>query len=208
MAQPFQFDPSYKHPFSMIVSGTSGSGKTVFTMSLLSGDTEVGVSPPVERVYWFYGEWQDKYAHAPSNFTFIPGLPSNLDEHIGGDRSETKAVVFDDLMLEGGDSVVVAEAFTQKRHHHNLSVIFITQNVYVQGKQMRNIHNNAQYLVFFRNPRDQQQFARVVSQLEYGRSAPKEVVQAYQDAVTKPFGHLAVDLHDENPITSSTDREP
>ena len=199
MTKSFDFDPSYKHPFSMIVSGTSGSGKTVFTMGLLSGDTEVGVCPEIDRVYWFYGEWQEKYATAPKHFTFIPGLPANLEEHIGEDRSETKVVVFDDLMLEASDSVMVAEAFTQKRHHHNLSVILITQNVYVQGKQMRNIHNNAQYLVFFKNPRDQQQFSRVVSQLEYGRTSSKEVVKSYQDAVSVPYGHLTVDLHGETP---------
>lgn len=200
MVNPFDFDPSYKHPFSMIVSGTSGSGKTVFTMDLLSGNTEVGVSPPVERVYWYYGEWQEKYNAAPPHFTFIPGLPSDLDEQLGTNRSETKAVVFDDLMQEGSDSVVVAEAFTQKRHHHNLSVVFITQNIYNQGKQMRNININAQYLVFFNNPRDQQQFARVVSQLEYGTNASsKEVVKAYQSAVGQRYGHFTVDLHGSTP---------
>ena len=59
----------------MIVSGTSGSGKTVFTMGLLSGDSEVGVSPSIDHVYWFYVEWQEKVRLCAQAFYVHPRAP-------------------------------------------------------------------------------------------------------------------------------------
>ena len=190
------FDPAFKHPFTMVVSGTSGTGKTWFTMQVLQTSTD----PPIDRVYWFYGEWQDAYANAPPNFTFLPGLPKDLDEYVGDNPSQNKAVVLDDLMNQAAGSRTVGEAFTQKRHHHNISVVFITQNTYVQGKQMRNIRMNTMYDVFFSNPRDTQQFARVASQVEYGSGRTQDLVDAYKDATSQPHGHFLIDFHPDTPI--------
>ena len=51
-----EFDTRFKHPFSMIVAGSSGSGKTVFTKQVLrSADVEF------EKMFWFYSEWQEGY---------------------------------------------------------------------------------------------------------------------------------------------------
>ena len=63
-------------------------------------------------------------------------------------------MVFDDMMMQCASSELIAQAFTQKRHHQNLSVILILQNVYYQGKVVRNVHLNTEYVVLFPNPRD------------------------------------------------------
>ena len=195
MPTTVEFDTAYKHPFSMVVSGTSGTGKTWFTMKVLQNATK----PSIDKVYWFYGEWQDAYVNAPSNFTFVPGLPKKLDDYLDETSTGNKAVVFDDLMNQAAGSLMVGETFTQKRHHYNLSVVFITQNTYVQGKQMRKIHMNTMYNVFFSNPRDTQQFARIVSQVEYRSGHCKELVKAYREATSEPHGHLLIDFHPDTP---------
>ena len=46
-----------------------------------------------------------------------------------------KMIVLDDLMHECSSSNMLSETFTRKRHHHNLSVIIVLQNLYSKGMQ-------------------------------------------------------------------------
>ena len=43
---------------------------------------------------------------------------------------------------------------------YNVSVVYLTQNVFDKNKYARTISLNAHYLVLFKNPRDASQFAR------------------------------------------------
>ena len=71
-----EFDTRFKHPFSMIVAGSSGSGKTVFTKQVLhSADVEF------ERIFWFYSEWQDGYQDC-AGVKFVSGMPTSLDAYL------------------------------------------------------------------------------------------------------------------------------
>ena len=141
-----EFDTRFKHHWSMIVSGPSSSGKTVFTKQILNKSVK-----QFEKIYWFYSEWQDGYKDCPG-ISFVSGMPSSLDAYL--EINGPKAMVFDDMMMQCANSELIAQAFTQKRHHQNLSVILILQNLYCQGKVMRNVHLNTEYVVLFRNPRE------------------------------------------------------
>ena len=129
----------------MIVSGPSSSGKTVFTKQVLNKSDK-----QFEKIYWFYSEWQDGYKDCPG-ISFVSGMPSSLDAYL--ELNGPKAMVFDDMMMQCANSELIAQAFTQKRHHQNLSVILILQNLYCQGKVMRNVHLNTEYVVLFREIR-------------------------------------------------------
>ena len=180
-----EFDTRFKHPFSMIVAGSSGSGKTVFTKQVLhSADVEF------ERIFWFYSEWQDGYQDC-AGVKFVSDMPTSLDAYLES-TGGPKLVVFDDMMTQCANSEMIAQAFTQKRHHHNVSVVLILQNLYCQGRVMRNVHLNTEYVVLFRNPRDKSQFGHFARQLEPKRS--KDLVDAYVDATSRPYSHLLVDL--------------
>jgi len=48
-------------------------------------------------------------------------------------------IVIDDLMNELASDVKLGNSFTKRCHHMNINVIFISQNLFQQGKQMRNI---------------------------------------------------------------------
>ena len=80
--------------------------------------------------------------------------------------------------------------FTQLSHHNNLSVIYLNQNLYYQGKCARTLNLNTAYTVLMRNPRNAQQVALLGRQLGMGKTLEK----AYKDATSKPFGYLIVDL--------------
>jgi len=99
-------------------------------------------------------------------------------------------LVLDDLMSETNDDV--ASLFTKGSHHRNVSVMFLTQNLFYKNRHMRTISLNCQYMILFKNPRDAGQFS-VLAQQMYP-SGFKFAEEAYQDATERPFGYLFVDL--------------
>ena len=101
-----EFDTRFKHPWSMIVSGPSSSGKTVFTKQVLNKSDK-----QFEKIYWFYSEWQDGYKDCPG-ISFVSGMPSSLDAYL--ELNGPKAMVFDDMMMQCANSELIAQAFTQK----------------------------------------------------------------------------------------------
>ena len=185
-----EFDTRFQHPFSMIIAGSSGSGKTYFTKLLMDR-----VSVTFEKIFWFYTEWQDAYRDC-DHIDFIAGMPTSFDEYLDV-TDGPKAMIFDDLMVKCASSELVAQAFTQKRHHQNVSVVLIMQNLYCQGSVMRNIHLNTEYIVLFRNPRNKSQFGHFARQIE-----PKKYINlldSYIDATSRPFSHLLVDMKPHTP---------
>ena len=87
-------------------------------------------------------------------------------------------LILDDLMAEADDSI--ANVFTKISHHRNVSVIFLTQNLFHKNKHMRTISLNAHYLVLFKNPRDVEQFATLARQM-YAKNW-QFAVEAFRDA--------------------------
>ena len=58
-------------------------------------------------------------------------------------------VILDDLMLNARKEYLTS-LFTKKSHHRNLSVIFLTQNLF--QKKIKVARNNAQYIILMRAP--------------------------------------------------------
>ena len=87
--------------------------------------------------------------------------------------------------------------FTEGAHHRNLSVICLLQNIFYKAKETRTMSLNCQYLVAFKNPRDIQQFSILARQM-YGTNW-KKFLEVYREAVSKPDGHLLIDLKQDTP---------
>ena len=62
----------------------------------------------------------------------VPGMPESLDKYLDADSS-VKAMMFDNLMSACVNNNIIADAFTKKRHHRNVSVILLVQNLFCQG---------------------------------------------------------------------------
>ena len=58
-------------------------------------------------------------------------------------------------MTEAKCDLRIVDLFTKGCHHRNVSILYLTQNVFPQGKACRDISLNTQYLVLFNNS-DQQ----------------------------------------------------
>jgi len=99
-------------------------------------------------------------------------------------------LIIDDLMHESGDSV--SKIFTRDSYHKNISVVFITQNLFYGSKQNRTMSLNTHYLVLFKNPRDLTQIRNLASQMHPGKT--KFLVDAYREATSQPFSYLLIEL--------------
>ena len=151
-------DPRWQHPFTCIVAGPTGCGKTTFVARLLRNASAM-IDPPPERVTWYYSECQKAYENLADipNMRLEEGLPTSFDN---GKRG---LVVLDDLMAETDSRVT--NLFTKKSHHSDTSVIYLVQNLFSKNKESRTISLNAQYMIVFKNPRDSSQLANLARQM-------------------------------------------
>jgi hypothetical protein len=173
-----------KHPFTCIVAGPSGSGKTVFTTRLIE-NAKILIEPAPERILWCYGVYQT-FFNDVKNVEFHEGLP-NLEVFDGRQRT---LLILDDLMHETDDRV--SQIFTRVSHHKNVSVLYLTQNLFYGSKQNRTMSLNSHYLVLFKNARDATQISHLAGQMYPGKS--KFMIESYRDATSNPFSYLLVDL--------------
>ena len=180
---------------SMNISGCSNSGKTTWVFKLLKHLNGMYVENPPKHVLYCYGVYQPLFNEMETvvpNLTFHEGLPSsNTLEELTTDKQH-KMVILDDLMDQVTQSHDMELLFTRGCHHKNLSVIFINQNLYQQGKSARTIALNTQYLVLFRNMRDASQIAHMSRQIFPGHS--NILTEIYQDCTKKPYSYLVIDM--------------
>lgn len=181
-------DPRWKHPFSAIVAGPSGCGKSHFVMKFIDHIKDM-CDVKFENIYWHYSEWQPGYD--ANNVIFKEGIP-NMEDFNG---SKANLVIIDDLMRESDGRVV--DLFTKGCHHRNISVFFITQNLFHQGKGQRDISLNAHYIVCFKNPRDKAQIRHLAQQVHPENS--KFIQEAFSDATREAHGYLLLDMKQSTP---------
>ena len=123
---------------------------------------------------------------------FVKGIPPDLEHDSYFDVNKRNLIVFDDQMVDAGGDKRIVNLFTRGSHHRNLSVIYIVQNLFHQGKGSRSISLNSHYLVLFKNPRDKLQIVTSAKQMYPGQT--HSFIQRYEEAVQRPFGYLLVDL--------------
>ena len=94
-------------------------------------------------------------------------------------------MVLDDLMREGSDDHRVLDLLTRDSHHRGINVIFMTQDMFLKGKNAKTISRNAHYIIAFKNPRDQLG-VRILTQQAFPQEF-KDVLNVYRDATERPY---------------------
>ena len=188
---------TFKHPFTCLVTGVSGCGKTEFIMQLLN-EMDVIISPQVHKVFWVYGTYHQRLQDAQEIFPNLR-LSSSLEQAFKHAEEEIKPslMIIDDCMQSGGKSDQMADLFTKGSHHKNISVVFVLQNLFHRGRTMRDIHMNTHYMVLFKSPRDRAQVNHLARQIFPGET--KYFMEAFNDATKDPFGYLIIDLKPATP---------
>ena len=190
---PSGYDPDHfmpwAHPFTSVIAGPTGSGKSMFVRRFVHNIKHM-MMPIPDRILWCYGEYQTLYGTV-EGVEFQQGLP-DLDAL---DSGEKHLIIVDDLMDETDQRI--ASLFTKKSHHRNISVMYIVQNLFHQGKYHRTISLNAHYMVVFKNPRDVSQIMALAQQMYPKRT--KFFLEAYAAATARPHGYLLIDMKQDTP---------
>lgn len=170
-------------PATIVLSGTTSSGKSTWIEQFLKEDM-FDITP--SKVFYCYGVYQKKF-ETISNVDFIHGLPESFDSFYGPAHN---LLIIDDLQDEVASNKSVEQLFTRESHHRNLSVVYINQNLFYQGKHSRTIALNTHYTILFRNPRANSQLRILRSQ-----TGLKHLEEAYSDVMKHDqFGYLVIDL--------------
>jgi hypothetical protein len=182
-------DPRWKHPFTCVVAGPTGCGKTTFVLDLVKRPSLM-ITPPPARVIWVYDDYQEGFKELAGRVTFT----RNLEDIEDLPKEVPHLVVIDDQMTEAGGNKILG-LFTKGSHHKNLSIIYIVQNLFDKAKQHRTISLNTHYLIVFKNPRDNSQIEHLARQVFPGHS--HLVLKAFRDATSHPFGYLLFDFRQD-----------
>lgn len=175
------------HPFTGIVCGPTGCGKTRFCFRLVKYREDI-IEPSPQRIVWCYGIYQEAFKDL-RNVEFQEGMP-DISQF---DKRHRTLLVIDDLMTEVSDKTT--ELFTRGSHHMNISILFLTQNLFAGNKQNRTISLNTHYFCIFKNPRDRTQIGVLARQMF--PTNWRYMMEAFADATEKPYSYLFVDLKPE-----------
>jgi hypothetical protein len=182
--------PRIHHPFRMLVAGASGTGKTTFVREFLRDYRKTtDISSNRLKVFFYHGQDQALFREPIAPDVSVTYMRGYSDIH---ETEKPDIVVIDDLMSEMGDDTRLSSLFTKGSHHLGISVIFLTQNLFHKGKEMRTVSLNAQIVVAMNNPRDRMQLLMLGRQMFPGKS--KFFSEVLSVALSDPFSHLIIDL--------------
>lgn len=174
------------NPFSLLVAGSSQTGKSVWVAELLRKSDRLYSRPPGPVVY-FYREWQELF-DGMEGVEFRKGIAKMEDFRLLAGKNAT--VVMDDLMHQVGAET--AELFTVGSSRYGVNVIFISQNMFDKNPHFRTISLNCKYICVRKNPRDTssiQYFARQVTPTNTAF-----LTKVYRDVTrAKPFSYIFFD---------------
>ena len=181
------------------IVGPNGAGKTLFACRLLS--SKKAFPFPIKEIHWHSGikegeagetlERLKKLKQVHFNFAFPKGWMDKPQKH--------DAIVIDDLFEEANkEATTFNQLFTKVARHREVTVLFLTQNLFHQGGKHRTRNINTHYLVLFKNPRDKTVIDYIARQA-YPNNR-KFLMNAYHDATDdKPHGYLFLDFTQQCP---------
>ena len=190
------FDARLKHPFCLLVCGSSMTGKTTFVLNLIDKSEEL-INPKPNKIIWFYGaETKATSKLRDYDITTVRGIPDSFEKYLSSEKSN-HLLVIDDLMTESVNNKKVTELITRQCHHRNASVILLLQDFFYEGTQRKTFLRNAHYLVLFPSPLDMSYIYGIANKIMPGKV--KTFLNIFQTATREPYSYLFLDGKPETP---------
>lgn len=197
------FDVRFRNPCNILVSASTGSGKTTLVKNLLSLRSQIFTEDP-EKIFLFYNNDQpiydemlregliDQKIDATSNFPTLDYLTTLVAPFKKGRGS---LIVFDDIISDLTDDFI--KIICNLGHHEKTVIILLTQNLFFKHKVFRTISLNMHYMFLMTNERDKQQIGNLGRQV--CPTNPNYLVNVYQAAASRAYEYLLLDFRvDQN----------
>ena len=167
------YDARLKTKSTITIAGPSQSGKTTLVEKMVTMK-DVLFNESFSAVIWFC-------AYPPKNkidgVKYSVGLPLNKFN----DLPPNSLVILDDFMSELSQSNDLTMLMTKAVHHLPLTLIYITQNMFQRGKDVKTRRMNTNYLIMY--PNDM-----------------KFLSSVFTDVTTKePFSYILIDCQQDTP---------
>ena len=184
-----KIDVSVKWPFKWCLVGSSGSGKTNFSLQVIRHAHRLFDQVPT-KIIIVYKEYQEIYNQFNDH---IPTDLFNEDEvdfeEITKENKENLLIICDDLYYSKKINEV-AEHFLIKGRHRNTSWLVLTQSIF-NHPALKNISRNSSHITLFKSVRLNEPHI-FFSQL---RPRTSKVLQdIYSKATEKSYSYLDIDL--------------
>ena len=132
------YDPRLVWPYSLLLCGPTGCGKTTWIVELLRNHEELCSHTP-KKLIWIYGVEQPDLFETirkiwfPRQCEFINGFPEDLLTRLEQTSDRGSLCIFDDVMNEVSSNSMVSKLFTRGRRHLGCSLVLMLQNVFPKG---------------------------------------------------------------------------
>ena len=130
----------FRHKFSLLVVGSTQSGKTYFVQQILKHNRIVYEEQKSSPLFWYYNQWQkcfeDSKKFLGKGIRFERGVPE-LSKNMNEINPRYKNIsILNDLMAEATDSPMVSRLFTQGRHG-NATLSYCSKTGFLKGNIVR-----------------------------------------------------------------------
>ena len=187
------YDIRLKENFKLFLSGPSRCGKTFFIADLLQNLATIS-KDPASFIIYVYKTWQWKFDEMKHLVHVFIEDDENVVEKIKEYASgQSILVVFDD-MINSKSLNTLAPLFTVDGRHMNMSLVFLTQRMFVNDEYFRQISQNCDYFIVFKNPRNSSEIRTLAHQITPGSL---HLIKIYIEATKEPFSYLIINLTQE-----------
>lgn len=191
---PFILPKPFRQPVSICITGTTGAGKTTWIYRFLQNLKEMFENEVPKKVLYCYGIYQVLFDQIEKEFDFISfheGIPTKETVF---SLPAPSMIILDDLSHIVSQNTDMELLFSQISHHRNISICFMKNNLFYQGKNARTITLNTNIYVLMKNPADVSQVKTLARRIFPGK--PEHLVTSYEFAtqMNNGKGYLIVDL--------------
>jgi len=127
-------DLRFRHPFSMLISGSTGVGKSHFIKNVIECG---GADVDFDNIFYFMPRLEqiDLVPLKNQELFLLQGLPDEdwIKENIKEDGSNNM-IVIDDQWGKCLDNEIIYTLLTHDRRHRGVSLCFISQNFFEKAK--------------------------------------------------------------------------
>ena len=152
---------------------------------LLQNLSTIARQPPSFIIY-IYKVWQWKFDEMKTLVHVFLEDNENCIEKIKKYTTGMPILIVFDDMLNSKSLSNLAPLFTVDGRHMNMSLIFLTQRMFVNDEYFRQISQNCDYFFIFKNPRNSSEIRTLAQQITPGSL---HLIKIYIEATRDPFSN-------------------